>query len=187
MSYLPSIPDGTLLDVFKTWPTLARHIHEFAETLMRGPSPFSEGERELIAAYVSSLNGCEYCQASHTEVAGRFGIDTGLVDAAVEDIETSGVPDKLKPVLRYCRVLNDRPDRVEKSHVDAMFKAGWDETAVCHAAVVCGYFNLMNRWVDGLGIPVDPQMVKMAGRMLHEKGYKGISDVLDKSGEDTGA
>ncbi|QBQ54322.1 carboxymuconolactone decarboxylase family protein [Nitrosococcus wardiae] len=103
MSYLPSLPKGTLLEVFKAYPALARPLHAFAETLMRGPSPFSEGEREFIAAFVSSLNGCDYCRASHAEVASRFGVDKALVEACVNDIENSGLPERLKPVLRYCQ------------------------------------------------------------------------------------
>ena len=36
-----------------------------AEVLLRGDSTLSRGERELIAAYVSRGNECEYCAASH--------------------------------------------------------------------------------------------------------------------------
>jgi len=64
MSYLPSLPDGSLLDAFQAQPELAHSIHEFAHILMRGSSPFTEGERELIAAFVSTLTArtkCRYC------------------------------------------------------------------------------------------------------------------------------
>jgi hypothetical protein len=30
------------------------------QEVMRGPSPWSVGERELFAAYISKLNACEY-------------------------------------------------------------------------------------------------------------------------------
>ena len=36
-----------------------------AEVLLRGDSTLSRGERELIAAYVSRGNECEYCAGSH--------------------------------------------------------------------------------------------------------------------------
>ena len=33
----------------------------FAESIMRGPSEWTAGERELIAAFVSRLNSCPFC------------------------------------------------------------------------------------------------------------------------------
>lgn len=180
MSFLPSQPEASLIDVFGRWPELARPLHQFAETLMRGDSPFTPGERELIAAFVSTLNGCAYCRGSHREAARHFGVDPELVDACVRDIDASGAPEALKPVLHYCRRLNDDPEAVDRPLVDAVYRAGWDERALCHAALVCGFFNMMNRWVDGLGLPADPRMTEMAGKMLHDKGYAGVSELLDR-------
>ena len=46
-------------------PETGRPLSELAEVLLRGPGTLARGERELIAAYVSSLNGCRYCSSSH--------------------------------------------------------------------------------------------------------------------------
>jgi AhpD family alkylhydroperoxidase len=46
-------------------PETAKPMNELAEVLLRGPSSLSPGERELIAAYVSSENDCFYCQTIH--------------------------------------------------------------------------------------------------------------------------
>lgn len=54
--------------------------------------------------------------------------------------------------------------------------------AESHAALVCGFFNLMNRWVEGLGIESEPQTIAMAGRMLHEKGYGAVTAMLETEG-----
>ena len=180
MSFLPSQPNASLLIVFKAHPELAKRIHLLADALMRGPSPFSEGERELIAAYVSSLNGCDYCRSSHTAVAERFGAAPGLVDDLVEDLDRAEVSEKLKPVLRYVRKLNDSPSTVREADAEAVLEAGWDETALVHAALVCGFFNLMNRWVEGLGIEADPKVVRMAADHLHKKGYQGVVELLER-------
>jgi hypothetical protein len=56
---------ATLLDVFRMFPETNRPLLEFHEVLLRGASPFTEAERELIAAYVSGLNGCRYCHGVH--------------------------------------------------------------------------------------------------------------------------
>ena len=47
-------------------PETARPLSELAEVLLRGPGTLTRGERELIAAYVSWLNGCRYCSSSHS-------------------------------------------------------------------------------------------------------------------------
>jgi AhpD family alkylhydroperoxidase len=36
---------------------------------MREESFFTPAQRELMAAFVSALNGCDYCQDCHTPVA----------------------------------------------------------------------------------------------------------------------
>lgn len=178
MSFLKSTPRASLLDVFKKYPRLARPLHEFAQELMRGPSPFSEGERELIAAYVSARNGCAYCRASHSAVAAKFGVSEQLVGEAVEHVDPAGLPDKLEPVFRYVRKLNEAPARIEQTDIDAVHAAGWDETALVHATLVCAFFNLMNRWVEGLGIEADPAVARMAAEQLHKRGYAAILEFL---------
>src|ERR1700750_3516909 len=50
-------------------PETGRPLSELAEVLLRGPSPLTRGEGELIAAYVSALNDCRYCSASHSACA----------------------------------------------------------------------------------------------------------------------
>lgn len=154
MSFLRSMPRASLIDVFRMYPELARPLHELAQRLLRGPSPFTEGEREVLAAYVSGLNHCAFCEASHTAVAALYGHDARLIEHLGTDLECAAVA--------------------------AIYEAGWDETALTHAALVCAFFNFMNRWVDGLGIQADPAVVKIAADMLHKKGYAAVVELLDR-------
>ena len=51
MPFLPSLRKGaSLLDLFKAFPETSIPLIQFHEALLRRPSPFTEGERELIAA-----------------------------------------------------------------------------------------------------------------------------------------
>ena len=47
---------------------------QFHQKLLRGDSPFTVAERELMAAYVSGVNACGYCLGAHSAVAERFAI-----------------------------------------------------------------------------------------------------------------
>ncbi len=75
MTFLPSLREDTsLIDVFKKFPATSRPLIEYREALLRGPSPLTEAERELIGAYVSALNACHYCHGVHRTTAQQFGI-----------------------------------------------------------------------------------------------------------------
>ncbi len=179
MAYLPSLPQGaTLLDLFKAFPETNKPLIEFHEVLMRGPSPFSEAERELIAAYVSSLNRCAYCRGVHTATTQRLGTPEGAVAALIEEIDTAAVPARMKPVLSYAQRLTRAPDSVTQGDAEAVLAEGWNETALYHTVAVTALFNYMNRLVEGLGIELDPAYVEPASKRLAERGYLPLIDLM---------
>jgi alkylhydroperoxidase family enzyme len=52
------IPAPQILYLFAYKPRMTKHLSRFTQELMRGPSPLSPGERELIAAITSGRNRC---------------------------------------------------------------------------------------------------------------------------------
>jgi uncharacterized peroxidase-related enzyme len=174
MSYLPSLPDdASLEEVFKAFPETAAPLMDYHQALLRGPSPFSVAERELIAAYVSGLNACSYCHGVHTATAQAFGIDEQLVAALLNDVDAAPVDVQMKPVLRYVRKLTQTPSRMTPKDAETVLAAGWDERALHDAASVCALFNFMNRLVDGLGITADAGHFSLAATRLASQGYTG--------------
>ncbi|MBP2181099.1 putative peroxidase-related enzyme [Amycolatopsis magusensis] len=146
---------------------------------MRAPSPFSAGERELIAAYVSGLNNCDYCHGVHTVTAEQFGVPEGLLTAALSDLDNSPVDARMKPVLHYVGKLTRTPSRMTEADAEAVYAAGWSETALHDAVLVCALFNFMNRMVEGLGVEASPDYFGTSGKRLHEGGYTGLATLLD--------
>jgi uncharacterized peroxidase-related enzyme len=180
MPFLPSLPKGaSLLNLFKAFPETSRPLIEFHEALLRGPSPFTEGERELIATYVSGLNHCRYCHGVHSATAELLGIRPDLVDDRL-DIDTAAVEARMRPVLRCARKLTQHPSSLTQADADAIFAAGWDETALYHVVAVTALFNLMNRLVEGMGITLDPAYVKPASERLATRGYLPLIDMISK-------
>ncbi len=156
MSLFPSLPETPhLRDVFTAFPENVRPLLEFHDMLLRGESPFSVGERELIAAFVSGLNSCTFCFGSHKIIASKFGIDEELIDALVADVDTAPVDEKLKPVLRYVAKLTRLPAQLTRADSQAVFNAGWSERALYDAVQVCAIFNFMNRIIEGTGVTFD--------------------------------
>lgn len=181
MAFLTSLPaTATLLDLFRAYPETSTPLIEFHEALLRGKSPFSPGERELIATYVSMLNGCRYCEAIHAATATRLGVAKGDLEALTHDVELTGVAEKMKPVLSFVRKLTLEPSSVNESDAQAILAAGWSETALYHTVAVTALFNLMNRLVDGMGIALNPAYVETSSRRLAEHGYAALIDLIEK-------
>lgn len=179
MTFLPSLSgEATLLDVFKRFPGTARPLIEYHEVLMRGPSPLQIAERELIAAYVSGLNACQYCHGVHTVTARRFGVGEDLLNQLLQNPAEAPVPMRMKVLLAFVKKLTLDPGRM--THVDAeeVFAAGWDEQALHDAVSVCALFNFMNRLVEGLGIKTSASYYTTAGERLFSGGYAGLLKFL---------
>lgn len=167
------------MDVFKLYPETSRPLLDYHEVVMRGPSPFSVAERELIAAYVSGVNSCGYCHGVHSVTAEACGMPEGAAPAAVANLDTAPVADNMRPVLRYAGKLTRSPSSVTRADVEEVLAAGWDEDAVHSAVMVCALFNFMNRMVEGHGIKAGPDYFATSGHRLKEVGYAGLNRLLD--------
>ncbi|WP_157932932.1 carboxymuconolactone decarboxylase family protein [Roseovarius salinarum] len=156
MPFLPSLPETAhLADLFTRFPGNLRPLMEVHDGLLRGDGALSVGERELIAAYVSALNACRFCEGSHKVYAEAFGFDPALIDALLADPATAPVDPALRPLLAYVARLNTLPSRLTDADAAAVFEAGWPEAALWEAVQVCALFNMMNRIVEGTGINFD--------------------------------
>lgn len=54
------LPVPGILHLFAFKPERTRHLARFTQEALRGPSPLSAGQRELIAAFTSDRNGCPF-------------------------------------------------------------------------------------------------------------------------------
>lgn len=151
----PSLPETPNLgDVFRAQPASIGPIAALLDVVMRDAGPLDVAERELVAAYVSGLNACAYCHASHTGFAEALGVPPGLVASLLDDIDTAPVREQMKPLLHFARVLTLNPSRVTAEQADAAYRAGWTEQALFSVVSVCAVFNMMNRIVEGTGCGV---------------------------------
>lgn len=170
--------DAHLIDIFKKFPVLYRPLIEYHEVLLRGPSPLTVAERELIAAYVSGLNSCTYCHGVHAATAEQFGVAAGLLRQLLENPDHAPVDERMKPLLAYVKKLTYSPNRLVPGDAEAVFAAGWNEQALHDAVSVCGLFNLMNRLVEGFGLRGDAAYFEFAASRLASGGYSGLLKLL---------
>ena len=67
---------------------------------MSGPSAWSVGDRELMAAFVSKTNACAFCIGAHTATAAMAYQDKAKVQAVLADLETAPIEEPLRATLR---------------------------------------------------------------------------------------
>lgn len=161
---LPEHPD--LADVFRAWPQAVRPLLEYHDILLRGESPLSVGQRELIAAYVSGLNACGFCLGAHSIIAEAFDIPEARITALLEHPDSAGIDPAMATLLGFVRKLTLHPSHVTPADRQTVYDAGWSQRALHDAVSVCALFNFMNRLVDGMGVETSPA-IQAAQRQRH--------------------
>ena len=84
--------------------------------------------------------------------AEHFGVDAGLLEALMADVDAAPVDEKMRPLLRYVGKLTTTPAKLTQADADAVFAAGWSESEFHIAILVSARFNFINRLVQGHGI-----------------------------------
>jgi len=165
-------------DILQLNSIAGRALIHYHTAVMRQESEISQKERELIAAYVSGLNACEYCHGIHSVTAESFGLEAGLIVKLLEDLDSAPIDERMKPVLVYVKQLTLQPSRLTQELVDSVLAAGWSEQALHDAINVGALFNFMNRLVEGHGVAGTQTLFEDRGRALHENGYNGLLSFL---------
>ncbi|MEO0982614.1 MAG: peroxidase-related enzyme [Pseudomonadota bacterium] len=152
MSVYPSLPVPAHLEhLFTAFPKGAAALLQLHDDLLRGESGLSVAERELIAAYVSGLNACQFCFGAHRTMAMAFGVDGDTIDALMRDMASAPMRDAMKPVLAYAKKVTERTG-VAQEDARAVFEAGWSEADLHDVVMIASLYNFMNRLVDGSGL-----------------------------------
>lgn len=181
MPYFKSMPDNAgPPNIFKLYPELYRPWSEMSQTLMNGPSPLSQGERELILAFAAGAAGCKFVFVAHKEVAHEWGFEEGAVDKALADLDSAPLDAKLKPLLAFVRKLVGAGG-VTQADADAVFAAGWDEKALHDAIAVTARMSFMQRLVEGFGFtPLSVEVAKEHAHRRVKHGYVNMYPAFAK-------
>ncbi len=101
-------------------PETGKHLYDLAEVLLRGESPISQADRELIAAYVSKRNECVFCSSSHAAAARcLYGDDDTTVDDVLKDMNAAEISPKLKALLNIAGMVQILGKEVKQEDIDA--------------------------------------------------------------------
>lgn len=145
-------------------------MSKVTQEAMRGPSAWSVGDRELMAAFVAKTNQCEFCIQAHGAVAQRAYGDAKTVSAMLSEIET--VEEPLRATLRMLGKLT-REHTVNADDMRAVLAAGASREQIEDALAVCFSFNVIGRLADAFGFLVPgPAAFEAGAKYLLARGYR---------------
>ena len=165
------VPDAAKL-VFYRPDFYGSRAKEFTHEAMRGPSAWSVGDRELMAAYVSQANKCAFCIGAHTATARQAYQDEPRVAAVLADLESAPIEDGLRATLRMLGKLT-REGKVDSGDMREVLSAGVSRQQVEDALAVCATFNTTNRLADTFGFEMlGPEGFEAGAKHLLKRGYR---------------
>jgi uncharacterized peroxidase-related enzyme len=160
-------------NLFAFRPEVTSPLASFTEEVMRSPAPISGGLRELIAAYTSWTNQCEFCWRSHAAVAAEMLGSDELVSGVLRDLETSALPESEKALLRFASKITTNLQEMSETDIAELHSLGWNDEAIYYTILVVALFNFYNRWVTTSGVhPVADEIHRMHGKRLALSGYE---------------
>ncbi len=155
-------------------PDTGDSLYELTQILLRDESPLSIAERELIAAFVSKLNECNFCANSHAAAAKYLlKSDNNIVELALMDYKNSPLTSKLKSLLQIAECVSKDARTVSVEMVQDARNNGAIDRDIHDTVLIAATFCMFNRYVDGLETfsPTDPEIYMQMGKRMAEKGY----------------
>jgi uncharacterized peroxidase-related enzyme len=171
-----SVPEGVpgIRSLVMFRPESGQHLYALAQVLLRGESPLTEAERELIATYVSSRNDCMFCMSSHAAAARYLFHDKKqIVDIVLDDYKKAPISNRLKALLNIAGKVQQNGKAVSEQDIADARDHGAVDRDIHDTVLIAATFSMFNRYVDGLAslTPTDPAAYEDMGKRMGENGY----------------
>jgi uncharacterized peroxidase-related enzyme len=156
-------------------PETGAALNELAEILLHDENnSLSRGDREMIGAYVSSLNDCFFCENVHGAMAQHYyQCDTPFIDQVKTDFTSADISDKLKSLLAIAGSVQQGGKQVTATQIDFARSLGATDREIHDTVLIAAAFCMFNRYVDGLNTwaPQDRQVYIDRAATRAEDGY----------------
>jgi uncharacterized peroxidase-related enzyme len=165
------VPDAAKL-VFYRPDFYGARAKEFTHEAMRGPSDWSVGDRELMAAYVSKVNESAFCISAHTATARRAYQNGAKVATVLDSLESAPIEEPLRATLRMLGKLTAE-GQLSAEEMREVLSAGVSRQQVEDALAICAAFNTTARLADAFGFQMlRPEGFEAGAKYLLKRGYR---------------
>jgi AhpD family alkylhydroperoxidase len=179
-----------VIQVLKARPATLRAVVDLNYALTFGASSLGRRGEELIAVWVSALNDCFFCLATHARYLelqwkgspvelqsllerlkdlaerARTGGELERQQVSRTLVTLRALESNERELLDFVLGLTLAPAAVEHGDFSRLRAAGFDETQCLDVVLVAGCFALMNRLASGTGVVLDPSKHADAERLF---------------------
>ncbi len=164
---LARTPHGTVDNVMRVHSlrpaTMRGHVELYRAALHNDANTLPTWLQETISSYVSILNECDYSLANHWANA-RHLIDNPERADAIEKALHAHQPHNAftggeLSLLKYAEKLTLSPKDMCAQDIIELRDAGIDDGQILEANQIIGYFNYVNRCLNGLGVTTSGDIV----------------------------
>lgn len=127
-----------------------------------GSDPLPMLLRQEIATFVSHLNHCVYCSASHSADVEILGGDVDAIAKAAADLDAAPVDEKTRALFRFVKKLVTSPGEFGEDAWHEAMKAGWRNDELESAIYVAAWYQFMNTIATGNLIPLTDRETALA-------------------------
>ncbi len=164
---LARTPHGTVDNVMRVHSlrpnTMRGHVFLYRAALHDDANTIPEWFQETISSYVSMLNDCPYSLANHWKNARHLIGDDDRADKIEGALRARKPQDAFDGAelafLRYSEKLTLSPGEMAEADVQALRSEGIEDGQILEANQIIGYFNYVNRCLNGLGVSTDGDVV----------------------------
>ena len=157
---LARTPHGTVDNVMRVHSlrpnTMKGHVTLYRAALHDDANTIPMWFQETVSSYVSILNDCAYSLENHWKNAAHL-IDDAKKSDAIEKALWSKMPQDVfdgveLEMLRYAEKLTLQPNSMVQEDVLALKAVGAEDGEILELNQIVGYFNYVNRLLNGLGV-----------------------------------
>jgi len=160
-------PHGTVDNVMQAHSlrphTMLGHIALYRAVLNHPDNVLPEWFLEAVGSYTSLLNKCEYSLAHHAHNARTLlgGGEKGeaAITALREREPERAFSGKYLALLKYVEKLTLDVAGLSETDVRQLKQAGASDEEILETNQVCGYFNYVNRHLNGLGVTTSGDVI----------------------------
>ena len=164
---LARTPHGTVDNVMRVHSlrpnTMRGHVILYRAALHDEANTIPMWLQETISSYVSILNQCPYSLANHWANARHLiGDDekADKIEAALHAKRPGLAFDGAElAFLMYAEKLTLSPGAMDQADVEALRAEGIDDGQILEVNQIIGYFNYVNRCLNGLGVTTEGDVV----------------------------